>query len=842
MKKKQVLALAMASAMVFSLTAGQVAFAAQEGENIGSVGIEVTQDADDGAEEKNQESEDQNTEDPAQDQAKDPEEADADGALTEKQETGDSTVDSPEKKVTDADNQEMETQNQPAEAAEEAVGTEEIEAVADAQSEDPVVDSSARTVTYNQPVEITLDANSTVSQGMIYAIGNDDKAPSDRNYTYIYNAPVHVTFDGVTATIGTLIETNYGSGFNTWQFNDTVTIDINNCNFTNFATQGMFLSVSSIFNGIMAPTVQMKGKLTYNITNSTINAIVGGMLKNGSFPGTGFPPVKINSNCQIEAGLDMNISGNSNISAVIAGHMFTSNDTKESTNQTFTMSTANINVDNSTVGGVMVSRAQADKAADRQGDLVLTGDLNVNLKNGAKLTSALIGNTCKFGANDVYLCGEVTGKTTFTADSAQTMAQLRNVDELNLGGAVEVIPATAGTGARMTVKDTGMKLNLTNPDQWKTGDTVLSYKYTDGTYPKVDENKVSSSWSDTSMSLVYGDDTAASTQAWTFKRDTLDVSIKEKDGSADYGMITVNKNDKISWTQIPEAVKKTGYEISGWVKEDGSSWDLDNDAVTESMTVHPVWKLKNPEVTLSTEGNVTEIHAGQTLTLTARATHDGPENIVFSYVWYKDGKEIIDSKESEVAAQAAEGSYSVVVTEAGEYSVKVVATDGNQNSDEVDCGPIAIRVSDHKFDGAWEKNETAHWHVCTVNGCNVRADEAGHTFGEWTVVKAATATVTGSKEAVCAVCGYKKTEVIPALGASKDDTNKDQTQDTGKDPGKDPSKPGDNSGNQSSGSGTQVQETKAVKTGDTSGLGIALACMGLAVGAGASVVVTKKRK
>ena len=807
MKKKQVAALVMASVMTLGMTMGQVAFA----QGSESTVVETSQDVDNATEKEQKE-----TSEDTQESKETEEKTETKGKDTKDESAAQSDKKDAESNV--------------------AVQSDGVST----QAEDPVVDTSARTVTYNNPIEITLDANTSQSQGFIYAIGDDNKASSNRNYTYIYNAPVHITFDGVTADIGTLMETNKGSGFNTWRFNAPVTVDIKNSTFKNFATQGMFGSISALFGDENAPTVQMNDKLTYNISNSTINLLAGGMLKNGSFPGNGWPPVKINSNCQIDGGLDVNISGNSKIDAVIAGHLFSSQDTKESANQTFTMSSATINVDGSTVGGVMVSRAQADKASDRQGDLVLTGDLNVNLKNGAKLTSALIGNKCNFGANDVYLCGEVTGKTTLTTDSAQTMAQLRNVDELNLGGAVAVVPASADTGARMTVKDTGMKLNLTNPDQWNTGDTVLSYKYTDGIYPKVDENKVSSNWSDASVSLVYGDDTAAATQKWTLKKSTADISIKEKDGSADYGTITVKKNDKISWDQIPETVKKPGYEISGWEKEDGSTWDLDNDVVTENMALHPVWKLKHPEATLNTEGNVTEVHVGQGLKLTAAATHDGPENITYNFVWYKDGKEIKDvAAANEAAVQAADGTSSIIVREAGEYSVKVTATDGKQTSDEVACGPIAITVSDHNFDKVWEKNETDHWHVCTVNGCGVKEGEAAHTFGEWTVTKAATATEAGSKEAVCTVCGYKKTEVIPATGESKDPTKDDQN--------KDQNKPGDNSGNQNngnqnSGNQTTVQVKKTVKTGDTNGIGLALAGMVMAAGAGVSAGVIRKRR
>ena len=40
----------------------------------------------------------------------------------------------------------------------------------------------------------------------------------------------------------------------------------------------------------------------------------------------------------------------------------------------------------------------------------------------------------------------------------------------------------------------------------------------------------------------------------------------------------------------------------------------------------------------------------------------------------------------------------------------------------------------------------------------------GHSFGDWTVITNATATASGLKERVCASCGYRETEVIPATG------------------------------------------------------------------------------
>ena len=805
MKKKQVAALVMASVMTLGMTMGQVAFA----QGSESAVVETSQDVDNATEKEQKETSEDTQE------SKETEEK----TETKGKDTQDESAVQSDKKDAESN---------------VAVQSDGVST----QADDPVVDSSAKTVTYNNPIDITVN-NDSVDRGYVFGLSNA-KAPSSAGCTFIYNEPVHITFDGVTADTATIVPTNR-SGFHAYQFNAGVTVDIkNNSNIQQLSPLAMFGRVSSIWGGEKELGMYMNEKLTVNIENSTVGAVAGGMVKNGEFSGSGVPPVKIDSNCKMDGGVDINISGKSNVSAVYAGHIFTSNDTKESNNQTFTMKTVNITADDSTIGGIVSSRLQTASASDRANDAKIDGDLNITLKNGAKLTSSLIANKCNYGKNDAYQSGEVTGKTTLTTDSAQKMAQLRNVDELNLGGAVAVVPASADTGARMTVKDTGMKLNLTNPDQWNTGDTVLSYKYTDGIYPKVEENKVSSNWSDASVSLVYGDDTAAATQEWTLKKSTADISIKEKDGSTDYGTITVKKNDKISWDQIPEMVKKQGYEISGWEKEDGSTWDLDNDVVTENMALHPVWKLKHPEATLNTEGNVTVVHAGQGLKLTAAATHDGPENIVCNFVWYKDGKEIKDvAAANEAAVQAADGTSSIIVREAGEYSVKVTATDGKQTSDEVACGPIAITVSDHSFDKAWEKNETDHWHVCTVNGCGVKEGEAAHTFGEWTVTKAATATEAGSKEAVCTVCGYKKTEVIPAMGESKDPTKDDQN--------KDQNKPGDNSGNQNngnqnSGNHTTVQVKKTVKTGDTNGIGLALAGMVMAAGAGVSAGVIRKRR
>lgn len=82
----------------------------------------------------------------------------------------------------------------------------------------------------------------------------------------------------------------------------------------------------------------------------------------------------------------------------------------------------------------------------------------------------------------------------------------------------------------------------------------------------------------------------------------------------------------------------------------------------------------------------------------------------------------------------------------------------------------------HVWSTDWTNNdENAHWHACTVSGCH--ADVSGndvigqtgyekHIFGDWVVVKAATATEDGSRYRDCSICGYRQTEVIGATGGS----------------------------------------------------------------------------
>ena len=54
--------------------------------------------------------------------------------------------------------------------------------------------------------------------------------------------------------------------------------------------------------------------------------------------------------------------------------------------------------------------------------------------------------------------------------------------------------------------------------------------------------------------------------------------------------------------------------------------------------------------------------------------------------------------------------------------------------------------------------------LVSVGGGSTSGESHTHTYGEWTVVKAATETETGLKSRTCTGCGYNETAVIPAIG------------------------------------------------------------------------------
>lgn len=66
---------------------------------------------------------------------------------------------------------------------------------------------------------------------------------------------------------------------------------------------------------------------------------------------------------------------------------------------------------------------------------------------------------------------------------------------------------------------------------------------------------------------------------------------------------------------------------------------------------------------------------------------------------------------------------------------------------------------EHTYSDKWSTSTEKHWHECS---CGDKIDEAAHTWGEWTVTKAATATEAGEKQRECTVCHFTETaEILP---------------------------------------------------------------------------------
>lgn len=313
--------------------------------------------------------------------------------------------------------------------------------------------------------------------------------------------------------------------------------------------------------------------------------------------------------------------------------------------------------------------------------------------------------------------------------------------------------------------------------------------------------------------------------------DKIIYQVTVKDGDQDHGTMDVEKDQTIDSSKLP-TLTKPGYDLDGWETADGKAWDVDNDKVTSNVELHPVWKLKNPTGSLTAEnavdGKVT-IHAGETAVLTATADHEAEGDINYTFIWYKDGKELdVKGKEKAVSDQnavetseegsgrAASAKKAITVSEAGTYSVKIKASDGTQKTDAVETNSVEVAVTDH-------------------------------TFGEWTIVKQPTETENGLKERTCTICNLKETEEIPATGKKDDTKPEDPKQDDSKtDPSKPDNSKADNSkpgtGQKTDSTTTVKKSSKSAKTGDTTGLGLAVGAMTLAAGAGAGVVIRRKKR
>ena len=67
----------------------------------------------------------------------------------------------------------------------------------------------------------------------------------------------------------------------------------------------------------------------------------------------------------------------------------------------------------------------------------------------------------------------------------------------------------------------------------------------------------------------------------------------------------------------------------------------------------------------------------------------------------------------------------------------------------------------HTALSGWASDETHHWKTCSA--CNTDIEKSAHTYGDWIIDKAPTATEAGLKHRTCSVCHYKETAAIPPV-------------------------------------------------------------------------------
>lgn len=146
--------------------------------------------------------------------------------------------------------------------------------------------------------------------------------------------------------------------------------------------------------------------------------------------------------------------------------------------------------------------------------------------------------------------------------------------------------------------------------------------------------------------------------------DTLTVTFVENGGSEVNDITGLSYNDKISAPEITRA----GYTLDGWYNGD-AKWDFAT-GVTDALTLTAHWTLNAPTVELSADNN--NVTYGQSITLTATATHTASGNITYAYEWYKDGVKLDDKVDSTLTIEN--------VNDSGSYTVKVTASDGTLTS------------------------------------------------------------------------------------------------------------------------------------------------------------------
>lgn len=115
----------------------------------------------------------------------------------------------------------------------------------------------------------------------------------------------------------------------------------------------------------------------------------------------------------------------------------------------------------------------------------------------------------------------------------------------------------------------------------------------------------------------------------------------------------------------PADPTRIGYTFDCWLRG-GTDWDFGSQ-VTTNLVLTANWTLDAPAVELTASKN--NVTYGESITLTATASHAAGENIDFTYQWYKDGKPLNSISDTTSFLTLTD------VDESGSYTVKVTAED-----------------------------------------------------------------------------------------------------------------------------------------------------------------------
>lgn len=145
---------------------------------------------------------------------------------------------------------------------------------------------------------------------------------------------------------------------------------------------------------------------------------------------------------------------------------------------------------------------------------------------------------------------------------------------------------------------------------------------------------------------------------------------------------------------------------------------------------------------------------------------------------------------------------------------------------EITDEDIEIAAAGHVYGADLSYDDENHWEECTI--CGNVANKAAHEWGSWTVTAKATHTKEGSRERICSECGYKVSEVIPALKDHSDNTTEVTTA----------------GGTETTSDATTevtTEEKKVPNTGDPENIALYIIIMGLSL-TGVIMIVGKKRE